>query len=63
MKRISTLIGHVLSHYIRHVSEGLVRTVLEGSLEGRNCKVRLRLEYMRQPMEKLIKYAEVKRLV
>ena len=57
-KRRDIWIGHIIRQ------EGLVKTILEGSVEGRNCRGRPRLEYIRQVMEDTgcHTYREMKRL-
>jgi hypothetical protein len=44
------MVGHILRH------EGLIKTVLEGRVEGKNYRGRLRLEYI----EQIIKDVECK---
>lgn len=57
-KRRSTLIGHILRH------EGLLHTIIEGKLDGKNAIGRPRMKYMTQIMKDLQcnSYTELKRL-
>jgi len=56
--RRDRLVGHILRH------ESLTNTVLEGMVEGENCRGRQRMEYLPQIAEDVScrNYAEVKRL-
>ena len=52
------MVGHVLRH------QGITSVVLEGAVEGKNCRGRQRFEYIQQIAEDVgcHSYSEMKRL-
>jgi hypothetical protein len=59
VRRRVTMVGHILRH------EGLMKTVLEGRVEGKNYRGRPRLEYIEQIIKDVEckTYSEIRRMV